>query len=310
MISILEGGSIHHYSEQQLSMNSRDLMSHISIRLLIAIFRLGEMLREISIFEASRLLSFFEQIRNGNGNLPSSSSSFSSSSNSIHRGDETYYELRRMNGDGVTSPFSHTHYENVARSNARTIEARNDLSRHRSRDISHLTCKIDIAAMCLVRRVSLSPFFFLFSENANHSVARTARSREREGGEGNKLKRTKWGWYEDDIQIRWRRKRRKYTYVARTLRASRVIGWYSDTKKLSFAFIPANRIEGMTICPKSNAPSLRFEDTFSISESASSPICLAVFVLPLFPSKIPRRNASLICSCQPPSSDDHWSSHC
>lgn len=55
----------------------------------------------------------------------------------------------------------------------------------------------------------------------------------------------------------------------------------------------------MTICPKSNAPSPRFEDTFSISESASSPICLAVFVLPLFPSKIPRRNASLICSCQP-----------
>lgn len=193
MISILEGGSIHHYSDQQLSMNSRDLTSHISIRLLITIFRLGEMLREISIFEASRLLSFFEQIRNGNGNLPSSSSSFSSSSNSIHRGDETYYELRRMNGDGVTSPFSHTHYENVARSNARTIEARNDLSRHRSRDISHLTCKIDIAAMCLVRRVSLSLFFFLFSENANHSVARTARSREREGGEGNKLKRTKWG---------------------------------------------------------------------------------------------------------------------
>lgn len=26
----------------------------------------------------------------------------------------------------------------------------------------------------------------------------------------------------------------------RTLRASRVIGWYSDTKKLSFAFIPAS----------------------------------------------------------------------
>lgn len=71
-------------------------------------------------------------------------------------------------------------------------------------------------------------------------LARLA-SREREGGgEGNKLKRTKWGWYEDDIQIRSRGKWRKYTYVARTLRASRVIGWYSDTKKLSFAFIPAS----------------------------------------------------------------------
>lgn len=182
MISILEGGSIHHYSDQQLSMNSRDLTSHISIRLLITIFRLGEMLREISIFEASTLLSFFEQIRNGNGNLPSSSSSFSSSSNSIHRGDETYYELRRMNGDGVTSPFSHTHYENVARSNARTIEARNDLSRHRSRDISHLTCKIDIAAMCLVRRVSLSPFFFFFPKmQIIRWLARLAREKEREG---------------------------------------------------------------------------------------------------------------------------------
>lgn len=183
MISILEGGSIHHYSDQQLSMNSRDLTSHISIRLLITIFRLGEMLREISIFAlASTLLSFFEQIRNGNGNLSSSSSSFSSSSNSIHRGDETYYELRRMNGDGVTSPFSHTHYENVARSNARTIEARNDLSRHRSRDISHLTCKIDIAAMCLVRRVSLSPFFFSFFRKCKSFGGSLERKRGR-GGE-------------------------------------------------------------------------------------------------------------------------------
>lgn len=139
------------------------------------------MLREISIFEASTLLSFFEQIRNGNGNL--SSSSFSSSSNSIHRGDETYYELRRMNGDGVTSPFSHTHYENVARSNARTIEARNDLSRHRSRDISHLTCKIDIAAMCLVRRVSLSPFFFSFFRKCK-SFGGSHGSLERKRGRG------------------------------------------------------------------------------------------------------------------------------
>lgn len=32
-------------------------------------------------------------------------------------------------------------------------------------------------------------------------------------------------------------------HMSRTLRASRVIGWYSDIKKLSFAFIP-RRTEG------------------------------------------------------------------
>lgn len=74
---------------------------------------------------------------------------------SIHPSTET--TRWRMNGDGVTSPFSHTHYENVARSNAPTIEARNDLSRHR--DISHLTCKIDSTAMCLVS-YDVSLFFF------------------------------------------------------------------------------------------------------------------------------------------------------
>lgn len=111
--------------------------------------------------------------------MPSSSSSIPS----IHPSTEA--TRWRMNGDGVTSPFSHTHYENVARSNAPTIEARNDLSRHR--DISHLTCKIDSAAMCLV---SYDVSLFFFPENANHSVAR---AREREGGLLNKLKRTKWG---------------------------------------------------------------------------------------------------------------------
>lgn len=194
---------------------------------------------------------------------------------------------RRMNGDGVTSPFSHTHYENVARSNARTIEARNDLSRHRSRDISHLTCKIDVAAMCL----SFS-FFFFPKMQIIRWLARLA-SREREGGgEGNKLKRTKWGWYEDDIQIRSRGKWRKYTYVARTLRASRVIGWYSDTKKLSFAFIPASN-RG-TICSgiKRALQTHGFHIQKRIFLQSALLPCLSLWSFLSFPplAKIPRRN--------------------
>lgn len=67
---------------------------------------------------------------------------------------------------------------------------------------------------------------------------------------GNKLKRMngdtkmtfKFGRGENDRNI----------HMSRTLRASRVIAWYSDTKKLSFAFIP-RRIEGHFI-PNQRSP--------------------------------------------------------
>lgn len=79
---------------------------------------------------------------------------------------------------------------------------------------------------------------YVFSENANHSVARRRTEKERTG---NKLKRMngdtkmtfKFGRGENDRNI----------HMSCTLRASRVIGWYSDIKKLSFAFIPS-RNEG------------------------------------------------------------------
>lgn len=67
---------------------------------------------------------------------------------------------------------------------------------------------------------------------------------------GNKLKRMngdtkmtfKFGRGENDRNI----------HMSRTLRATRVIAWYSDTKKLSFAFIP-RRIEGHFI-PNQRSP--------------------------------------------------------
>lgn len=93
-----------------------------------------------------------------------------------------------MSDDGVTSPFSRGHYENVARSNARTIEAGNDLSRHRSRDIS---LPSDLQNRSLARdmcRTFLLLLSFFFPKMQIIPVARREHA-SIQRGPGNKLKR-------------------------------------------------------------------------------------------------------------------------
>lgn len=111
----------------------------------------------------------------------------------------------------------------------------------RAISLSHLTCKIGRARARYVSYVSSPPFFlFFFRKCKSLPVARRERGAcSIQQGQGNKLKRTngdtkmtfKFGRGENDRYIHmWR----IYTLGG----ASRVIAWYSDTKKLSFAFIP------------------------------------------------------------------------
>lgn len=103
-------------------------------------------------------------------------------------------------------------------------------------------------------------------------------------------------------------------HMSRTLGASRVIGWYSDTKKLSFAFIP-RRTEGHLFGIKGPLPlrgntrvCRRYYTRLSI-RNVYHPVLRVLVVDPRgekYPERVATRQNTFICDVE--TRGDRWSS--